>query len=49
MIQGTSDPGKEPFLCGGLPSFVELRGGDYFFVPSMTALRMIGAGDVDPR
>lgn len=49
MIQGTEDPSNPPFICGGLPNFVELRGGDYFFVPSMTALRMIGAGTVDPR
>jgi hypothetical protein len=32
----------------GLPQFVETRGGEYFFVPSMTALRMIGMGVVDP-
>jgi hypothetical protein len=28
---------------------VELRGGDYFFVPSITALGMISMGLVDPR
>jgi hypothetical protein len=28
--------------------FVEARGGEYFFVPSITALRMIGMGVVDP-
>jgi Dyp-type peroxidase family len=49
MIQGTEDSANSPFICGGLPNFVELRGGDYFFLPSMTALRMIGAGAVDPR
>jgi Dyp-type peroxidase family len=49
MIQGTDDPANPPFICGGLPNFVELRGGAYFFVPSMTALRMIAAGTVDPR
>ena len=49
MIQGTADPNNPPFLCGGLPNFVELRGGDYFFVPSITALRMIAANSVDPR
>jgi deferrochelatase/peroxidase EfeB len=49
MIQGTDDPSDTPFMCGGLPNFVELRGGAYFFVPSMTALRMIAAGAVDPR
>jgi Dyp-type peroxidase family len=49
MIQGTADPNNLPFLCGALPNFVELRGGDYFFVPSITALRMIAANAVDPR
>jgi Dyp-type peroxidase family len=48
-IQGTGDASNPPFVCGGLPNFVELRGGDYFFLPSMTALRMIAAGTVDPR
>lgn len=48
-IQGTEDPKNPPFVCGDLPNFVELRGGDYFFLPSMTALRMIVAGTVDPR
>jgi Dyp-type peroxidase family len=45
-----SDPksGKPPFICAGLPQLVEPRGGDYFFVPSMTALQMIGMGIVDP-
>lgn len=37
-----------PFICERVPQFVEPRGGDYFFVPSMTALRMIGMGTVDP-
>jgi Dyp-type peroxidase family len=49
MAQGTTDPKNPPFMCGGLPSFVELRGGDYFFVPSLTALAMIATGTVDPR
>ena len=45
-----ADPasGKAPFICDRLPQFVETRGGDYFFVPSMTALRMIATGIVDP-
>jgi Dyp-type peroxidase family len=44
------DPKGEgaPFFCEPMPQFVEPRGGDYFFVPSMTALRMIGMGIVDP-
>ncbi len=49
MIQGTEDPKNPPFLCGGLRNFVELRGGDYFFIPSVTALRMIATNSVDPR
>jgi Dyp-type peroxidase family len=49
MVQGTTDPQNPPFLCGGLPSFVELRGGDYFFIPGLTALAMIATGTVDPR
>jgi deferrochelatase/peroxidase EfeB len=39
---------KPPFICADMPQFVETRGGDYFFIPSMTALRMIGQGLVDP-
>ena len=49
LIQGTTDPQNPPFLCGGLPNFVELRGGDYFFMPSLTALAMIATENVDPR
>ena len=40
--------GDTPFICDGIPQFVEMRGGDYFFLPGMTALRMIGMGTVDP-
>ncbi len=45
-----SDPstGRPPFIMEGIPQFVETRGGGYFFIPSMTALRMIGMGVVDP-
>jgi deferrochelatase/peroxidase EfeB len=43
-----ADPGGRPFICERLPQLVEPRGGDYFFVPSMSALRMIGMGIVDP-
>jgi Dyp-type peroxidase family len=49
VVQGSTDPKNPPFICGGLPSFVELRGGDYFFMPSLTALAMIATGTVDPR
>lgn len=45
-----SDPatGKPPYVMSKLKTFVECRGGDYFFIPSMTALRMIAMGIVDP-
>jgi hypothetical protein len=32
----------------GRPQFVESHSGEFFFVPSMAALRMIGMGIVDP-
>jgi deferrochelatase/peroxidase EfeB len=46
----TTDPAGTgaPFICARIPQLVEPRGGEYFFVPSMTALRMIGMGIVDP-
>ncbi len=45
-----ADPslGHPPFVLEGLPQFVEMRGGEYFFAPSLTALRMISMGAVDP-
>ena len=45
-----SDPksNKPPYVMSKLKTFVECRGGDYFFVPSMTALRMMAMGIVDP-
>jgi len=45
-----SDPasGKPPYVMSKLDHFVECRGGDYFFVPSLTALRMLAMGIIDP-
>jgi Dyp-type peroxidase family len=45
-----ADPAKGgvPFLCANMPLFVETRGGEYFFLPSLTALRQIAEGSVDP-
>lgn len=48
-IQGDKTAANPPFFCTGLPNFVELRGGDYFFLPSMTALGIIAMNLVDPR
>ena len=41
-------PGNAPMIASPLPQFVATRGGDYFFVPSLNALRMIAMGTVDP-
>jgi Dyp-type peroxidase family len=49
VVQGDSSPTNPPFVCSNLPDFVELRGGDYFFLPSITALGMIAMNLVDPR
>lgn len=38
----------QPCICARLPQFVETRGGEYFFLPSLTALRQIAEGSVDP-
>jgi len=45
-----ADPNSEkaPYFCSNIPRFVEVRGGDYFFIPSLTALRLIGEGIIDP-
>jgi len=47
LIEGDGKT-RVPYFCGGMPTLVETRGGDYFFIPSMTCLRMIAMGVVDP-
>jgi Dyp-type peroxidase family len=49
VVPGDTTPANPPFVCSHLPDFVELRGGDYFFLPSITALGMIALALVDPR
>ncbi|WP_263355735.1 Dyp-type peroxidase [Acidicapsa ligni] len=49
VIQGDTNPANPPFVCAHLPNFVELRGGEYFFLPSITALGMMAMNLVDPR
>jgi Dyp-type peroxidase family len=36
------------FIAADLPEFVTTRGGDYFFLPSLSAIRMIAMGTIDP-
>ncbi len=47
-IPSKPDSGHPPYVMSKLKTFVECRGGDYFFVPSLTALRMIAMHIVDP-
>jgi Dyp-type peroxidase family len=47
-IPADPDNGKPPFIMDNMPRFVTARGGEYFFLPSLTALRMMGTGSVDP-
>jgi deferrochelatase/peroxidase EfeB len=49
VIPGDIRRREEPFICSGLPSFVTVRGGDYFFIPGLAALRLLAAGRIDPR
>lgn len=47
MIEGSSAE-NPPFFCARLPRFVTTRGGEYFFIPSLTAIRMIADNLIDP-
>jgi len=49
VIPGDSNKGEEPFVCTEMKTFVRLRGGGYFFVPSITALRLLANNEVDVR
>jgi deferrochelatase/peroxidase EfeB len=46
MIQGDQLTGRIPYLCADIPNFVLTRGGEYFFMPSMTALGLLASGQV---
>lgn len=48
ILEGDPKGEEAPFFCSAMPRFVETRGGDYFFVPSLTALHMLAEGSVDP-
>jgi len=48
VLQVAADSDEAPYFLSKIPRLVETRGGDYFFIPSMTALRMIAKGIVDP-
>ena len=48
VIEVDPNSDKAPYILSKIPRLVETRGGEYFFVPSLTALRMIAQGVVDP-
>ncbi len=48
VVQNDPKGDKPPFFCSAIPRFVETRGGEYFFIPSLTALRRIAEGLIDP-
>ncbi len=48
IIEGDIETKRPPHFLSNIPRFVETRGGEYFFIPSITALRMIGEGIIDP-
>lgn len=48
VLQVEKGSGKPPHFVCNIPRLVETRGGDYFFIPSITALKMIAGGIIDP-
>ncbi len=48
VLQVVKNSEKPPHFVTNIPRLVETRGGDYFFIPSMTALKLIAKGIVDP-
>lgn len=48
MVFESDNKEQPPYFLQDLPRFIVARGGEYFFIPSLTALRMIAEGIVDP-
>jgi hypothetical protein len=48
VLQVDPNSDEAPYFLSKIPRLVETRGGEYFFIPSMTALRMMGKGIIDP-
>jgi deferrochelatase/peroxidase EfeB len=46
-IPGDEATGRRPLICFDIPRFVETKGGDYFFVPSLTGLRLLASGRIE--
>lgn len=48
VLQAATENDAPPHFLSEMPRFLETRGGEYFFIPSLTALRMIAEKIVDP-
>jgi deferrochelatase/peroxidase EfeB len=48
VLQVDPNSDQATYFLNKIPRLIETRGGEYFFVPSITALRMISKGVVDP-
>lgn len=48
VVPADPEHDKTPWVMTNIPQFVETRGGEYFFVPSLNTLNMVGLGVVDP-
>ena len=49
VIQGDQRTGRIPYVCSQLPNFVITKGGEYFFMPSMTGLVLLASGKVSTK
>jgi Dyp-type peroxidase family len=49
VIPGDQRTGRIPFVCSQLPNFVITKGGEYFFMPSMTGLVLLASGKVSTK
>ena len=48
VLAADPDGERAPYFLRNIPRLVETRGGDYFFIPGMTALKLIAKGLIDP-
>ncbi len=49
VIPGDQRTGRIPYVCSQLPNFVLTKGGEYFFMPSMTGLVLLASGKVSVK
>ncbi len=47
VIPGDEVTGRRPFVCFDIPRFVTTKGGDYFFVPSLSGLSVLASGPIE--